>query len=186
MYRLTIQPLTILLLLSIAACARQAGTPEPASTQSRDEVLVPTEEESQDRYISKEGAFSLRLPDGWQVFGPVEAAAGGGISFALYNLGPHPSTSMSPGGSSIAIADADTLTVEEFIQGQCSPCPPATVNDIQLGNVSARRAVIGDGGVPLEITWTFFEHNGRLIGLKIHDPQTLEPLSEVLESIELR
>jgi hypothetical protein len=174
-----------LLLVVLAACspAAEIATPEP--TEKQQEVLSPTEPIDEERYFNQQGSFSLVLPQGWQVSGPIDAASSGGHMFSLYRLGVDPEASGGPGISSIAISDLNTMTIEAFVQGQCSTCPRSPIDEIQLGDVRARRAVIGGGGVPIEVTWTFVEHSGKLIALAIHDPETLQPINEVLESLQL-
>lgn len=177
--------LVVMLLLSLSACSQAAATAEVQPTKSQVERLATaTADQVGERYVVEEGSFSLSLPEGWQVVGPIEATAGE-TAFTLYRLGLDPAASGGPGTSSIIIADRDALTVEEFVQAQCSTCPAAPLEDIQLGDVSARQTVIGGGSVPIKVTWTFFEHNGKLIGLKIHDAKTLEPLQQVLASLKL-
>lgn len=181
---------SFLLLVFVAvlmlACSPEMTPTVPPVSENPVEVVTPTLELDQGRYFNEQGQFSLILPDGWEVFGPLDASSGNGLTFILYNLGLEPDASGGPGISSIIIADSNTFTIEEFVQGQCSTCPPAPIQDIQLAGVDARQTVIGGGGVPLEITWTFFEHNGKRIGLKIHDPETLESLMDVLESLKLQ
>lgn len=172
-------------LLLLSACSQQMTPTQPQVSETPVEVATSTEDSIEGRYYNELGQFSLLLPEGWDVFGPLDASSGNGVTFKLYNLGPEPDVSGGPGISSIIIADSDAFTIEDFAQGQCSTCPPTPIQDIQIAGVNARRTVIGGGGVPLEITWTFFDHNGKRIGLKIHDPDTLEPLTEVLESLKL-
>jgi hypothetical protein len=172
-------------LLVLSACSTTAETSAPDPTELPQETLAPSEPIDQERYFNQQGSFSLILPQDWQVSGPIDAAGGGGLTFSLYKLGLDPETSGGPGTSSIAISDQNTMTIEEFVQGQCSTCPPAPIEEIQLEGVRARQTVIGGGGVPIEVTWTFIEHNGKLISLAIHDPETLEPLDKVLNSIQL-
>lgn len=177
--------LFVMFLLTLSACAQTGPTVAPAVTGRPPDVVTPTVDESEGRYFNEQGQFSLSLPEGWRVFGPVDASAGEGVSFKLYSLGLQPEASGGPGASSIVIMDPGAVSIERFVQAQCSTCPAAPIQDIQLGDVSARQTVIGGGGVPIEVTWTFFDHNGMRIGLKIHDAETLEPLQQVLESLQL-
>ncbi len=172
------------LLLTLAGCSPPADLTILVPTETQQES-VPTPTVGRLRYFNEQGSFSLILPDGWKVSGPIDATGGGDLTFSLYRLGPDPVVSGGPGMSSIAILDLDAATIEEFVQGQCSTCPLAPIEDVQMGQVSAKQTVIGGGGVPLEVTWTFVEHNGKLIALAIHDPQTLKRLSDVLESVQL-
>ena len=177
--------LCIVILLALSACTPTGPTVAPTVTEQTPDVVTPTVDESDGRYLNEQGQFSLSLPEGWKVFGPVDASAGEGVSFTLYSLGLQPEASGGPGASSIVIMDPGAVSIERFVQAQCSTCPAAPIQDIQLGDVNARQTVIGGGGVPIEVTWTFFEHNGKRIGLKIHDTETLEPLQQVLESLQL-
>ncbi len=68
-----------------------------------------------------------------------------------------------PGGGSL----------EQFAASQCSTYPAHPSWAVALGTV------------PFEKSWFFFEHQGKRIGLAIHDPDTLEPLDEVLATFRL-
>jgi hypothetical protein len=178
--------LLVFVMVLLSACSPEMTPKVPPVSDNPIEVVTPTLELEQGRYLNEQGQFSLILPDGWEVFGPIDASSGNGLTFTLYNLGLELDASGGPGTSSIIIAESNAFTIEEFVQGQCSTCPPAPIKDIQLAGINARQTVIGGGGVPFEITWTFFEHSGKRIGLKIHDPETLEPLNEILESLRLQ
>lgn len=173
------------LMLMLAGCSPTAdiATPPPTSTQPA--AAAPSEPEDPGRYFNEAGNFSLNLPEGWEVAGPNEASSGGDLTFSLYRLGVDPQASGGPGMSSIAISDLGAMTIEAFVQAQCSTCPHAPIEELHLGEVRAHQTTIGGGGVPLEIAWTFIEHRGKLIALAIHDPETLEPLSAVLQSVKL-
>ena len=96
-----------------------------------------------------------------------------------------PTESGGPGASMIVIADAAQLTLEQFAASQCSSCPGHSPEAMTLGTVPAVRLLIGGGTVPFEKTWFFVEHQGKRIGLAIHDPDTLQPLDEVLATFRL-
>lgn len=134
------------------------------------------------RYYNAEGNFSLALPDGWEVFEPLTGGNDPDRAYTLYILGPDPAPG-GPGNSTIAIADSTQWTPEQFAQAQCSTCPANPFEDVMLGGTPARRTQVGGGGVPFTITWYFVENNGQLIALAIHDPETLEPLEDVIQSI---
>lgn len=169
----------------LQACSSATEPVETNSDETPVETVDATEPIIEDRYFNEQGSFSLVLPDGWQVAGPIEATAGNDVTYTLYSVGLEPGSSGGPGGSNIIIAENAALTIEEFVQAQCSTCPLAPIEDIQLGDTDAKQTTIGGGGVPVSVTWTFVQHDGKLIGLKIHDPETLEPITEVLESILL-
>ncbi len=81
----------------------------------------------------------------------------------------------TPGGGSL----------EEFAASQCSTCPEHRSEAVTLGTVPAERLSIGGGAVPFEKSWFFFENQGKRIGLAVHDPDTLDPLDEVLATSRL-
>jgi hypothetical protein len=59
-----------------------------------------------------------------------------------------------------------------------------TFESVTLAGKSAIRAQIGGGGVPFMIVWHFVEHQGNFIAFALHDPQTLLPLDNVIESVQ--
>ena len=61
----------------------------------------------------------------------------------------------------------------------CSTCPENSFEEVTVGGKPGLRTEIGGGGVPMVITWTFVENQGKLIAFAIHDPQTLAPLNAV-------
>ena len=85
----------------------------------------------------------------------------------------------------IVIADAALLTFAQFAAAQSSTCPAHPPEAVTLGNVPAQRLLIGGGTVPFEKSWFFFEHQSKRIGLAMRDPDTLEPLNEVLATFRL-
>jgi hypothetical protein len=135
-------------------------------------------------YTNERAGFSLALPDGWSAAGPFEVQAGG-LSYQSYALGLDPAAESGPGMSRIVIGDASSLTVEAFIQQQCQTCPANPVEDISLDGRPAQRVLIGGGGVPFMVEWTFVRLDRQMVGFSIHDPETLEPLPEVLASVDL-
>jgi hypothetical protein len=145
---------------------------------------TPTATADPSRYFNEEGGFSLSLPEGWSVLGPQASNADPSRPYNLYRLGPDPAASGGPGTSTIAILDASQWTAEEYVQAQCSTCPANPFEEVTLGGQPARRTQVGGGGVPFTVTWHFVERDGKLIALAIHDPETLEPLEDVLQSIQ--
>ncbi len=131
------------------------------------------------------GTFTLALPAGWDVIGPDLISWESG-SYDLWRLGPDPSSSGGPGTSHVIIADPGVWKPEALMLAQCSTCPPPEFEGVTIDGQPALRAQLGGGGVPLMITWHFIEHNGKLIAFTIHDPETLEPLNDVIESIKLQ
>jgi hypothetical protein len=146
--------------------------------------LPPTATADPNRYVVAEAGMSLRLPEGWSVLGPQPNTTDPSRPYNLYLLGPDPGASGGPGTSTIAVLDAAQWTAEDFVQAQCSTCPAHPFEDTTVGGQPARRTQVGGGGVPFTVTWTFVEHEGKLIALAIHDPETLEPLEDVLQSIQ--
>jgi hypothetical protein len=187
-----LMPLIVLLLTTLSAC--NPSTTGPTATETNAPMLTsqseipspsatPTVEQS--RYLIEEVKLSIKLPQGWSVFGPLEISSAGMHSYELYILGIEPTASSGPGSSKIAIADPAEWTPEQFVQAQCITCPEQPFEEVTLGGKSAQRTQVGGGGVPIIITWYFVENNDKLIALAIHDPETLEPLEDVLQSILL-
>lgn len=136
------------------------------------------------RYHNVEGEFSLKLPEGWRASDPLTVSNDPTRPYTLYILGTEPEASGGPGSSSIVIADAAQWTPEDFVQSQCSTCDAHLFEDVTLGGRAARRTQVGGGSVPFTTTWTFVENNGKLIALAIHDPESLQPLEAVIQSIQ--
>jgi hypothetical protein len=88
--------------------------------------------------------------------------------------------------SRVVVANASEWTPEEFALSQCSTCPENPIESLILGGLPASRTQVGGGGVPFMVTWYFIEHGDDLIALAIHDPETLEPLDEVIQSIQFK
>jgi hypothetical protein len=131
-----------------------------------------------------EGTFTLALPEGWDVAGPTVAGNDPDRPYEDWALGTDPTASGGPGTSHVAILDPAQWTAEDFALAQCSACPQNPFEDVVVGGKPARRTQVGGGGVPFTITWYFVEHNGKLIAFAIHDPETLEPLEDVIASIQ--
>lgn len=130
------------------------------------------------------GTFSLNLPPGWDVSGPETISSDPNRPYDLYRLGVDPSSSSGPGTSHVIIANASEWTPKELAFLQCSTCPPGDFEPLTIGGKPALRTQIGGGGVPIFITWYYIEHRGNLIALAIHDPETLQPLEDVIGSIQ--
>lgn len=159
-------------LLILSGCNLNA--PAPSVQQPTEVTAIP---------IFGPGTFSLDLPDSWDVAGPNIVTADDGRSYDDYAMGEDPTSSGGPGTSHVIIADAAQWTPEELVLMQCSTCPENGFEEVVVGGKSAQRTEIGGGGVPMMITWTYVENNGKLIGFAIHDPRTLEPLNGVIDSI---
>jgi hypothetical protein len=169
--------------LLVAACSAP-GTP-PATAAATSPIEPSATVASEVQYVNEEGGFSLALPEGWSAAGPFPVAIDGGASYSLYNVGVEPSAESGPGTSRIFIADATSLTPEQFVLLQCSTCPEHPVEPTTLGSTPARVTRIGGGSVPFEVEWFFVENTGRLICLSIIDPETMESLDPVLQSFQL-
>lgn len=176
-----------LMLLLLGACSTQpeaTATPMPTEVPSAptEEPSMPVDEPAQ--RVFGPGTFSLDLPDGWDVFGPVEVTTDPDRPYEVYRLGENPSASGGPGMSIVAIDREAKWTPEDFALAQCSTCPDNGFESVTIDGIPALRTEIGGGGVPMMITWTFVEHQGNFIAFAIHDPETLEPLEDVIQSIQ--
>jgi hypothetical protein len=183
--------LLVALLFTLSACTSSPANPTATETSSPMLTTSPempspgvTPAVDPDRQQIEEAKLSIKLPQGWNILGPLEVSSEGMPSYEIYILGVEPTASGGPGFSKIAIADPAQWTPEQFVLSQCSTCTNQPFEDVTLGGKSARRTQIGGGGVPIMVTWCFVENNGKLVALAIHDPETLEPLVDVLESIE--
>lgn len=130
------------------------------------------------------GTFSLDLPPGWDVTGPETINSDLDRSYDLYRLGVNPSSSGGPGTSHVIIADASKWTPQALALTQCTTCPPGDFEPLTIGGKPGLRTQIGGGGVPILITWYYVEHRGNLIAFAIHDPESLQPLEDVIDSIQ--
>lgn len=154
------------------------STPMPAP-----EISTPTPDPS--RYYNAEGGFSLRLPEGWQVSGPFEVKNDPARPYIAYLLSLSTELSLrgGPGISKIVVADPVQWNAEKFIMDQCNTCPVNPLEEITLDGIPAQRTQVGGGDVPFLITWVFVQHRGKWLGFAIHDPETLVPFEEVIQSI---
>jgi hypothetical protein len=169
----------------LTACTSSTPTPEASSPtqvpQPTDLPAVSTEEPAQ--LVFGPGTFSLDLPVGWEIYGPLEVTNDPDRPYEVYQLGEDPSTSGGPGMSIVAIDRTDRWTPEDFVLAQCSTCPNNGFESVTIDGIPALRTEIGGGGVPIMITWYFVEHRGNFIAFTIHDPETLLPLEDVIQSI---
>lgn len=176
-----------LVLLLFSACSTQPeATAAPLPTEP---PSVPTEapavpvDEPVERVFGP-GTFSLDLPEGWDIFGPSEVTSDPDRPYEVYRLGEDPTASGGPGLSIVAIDREAKWTPEEFALAQCSTCPNNGFESITIDGIPGLRTEIGGGGVPMMVTWYFLEHQGNFIAFAIHDPETLEPLEDVIQSIQ--
>lgn len=166
-----LKTLTLTLALLLAACgtleigfeatATVPPTTAPTVVSTTAPTATPGSPADAVPYTNAEGSFSMLLPAGWNVAGPLAAQG-----FNFYALGPDAGSSGGPDVSQIIIADATQLTVEQFAQGQCSVCPAHPVEEATVGGLSAKRTTIGGGSAP-EFEWYFVTHNGKLIGFSL-------------------
>ena len=164
----------------LAACGSNLTRVNSPTVTSIPTEMAPTQEihsEYGEAYTNMDGGFSMVLPVGWQVSGPIETNG-----YQLYFMGPDTFSSGGPGMSQILIAEVDSMTIQQFVNLQCSTCPTNPVENITLGGLPAYETVIGGGGVP-EFTWQFVEHSGKLIGFSLR-PLNDESLDWVVESIK--
>lgn len=171
---------TLLFIIMLSACNYPLGmTP---TTVPADNVVNTTADSAVSAF--GENTISLTLPQGWDIFGPLIVDNESKGSFSLYLLGENPTQNDGPGVSRVVIANAAEWTPEEFARSQCSTCPQNGYESITLAGKPGLRTQIGGGGVPFMTTWYFFEHKGNLIAFAIHDPQTMQPLEDIIESIQ--
>jgi hypothetical protein len=164
----------IVVLIILSACStRSTVTPEPPPTD------LPAES------IFGPGTLTLSLPSGWDVSSET-IRSDPDRPYDLYLLGQNPTESGGPGLSRVVIASASEWTAEEFAISQCSTCPLNAFEPATVAGKPALRTQIGGGDVPILITWYFVENKGHLIAFAIHDPQTLMPLEEVINSIQFQ
>jgi hypothetical protein len=166
-------------LLVLVACSSQQASPPVTSQPAL--PATPTVETAQS--IFGPGTFSISLPEGWDVASS-EINTDPTRPYTLFLLGDNPTGNDGPGISQVVVAEAGLWTPEDFVLSRCSTCPQNPFEQVTLGGKDALRTEIGGGGVPFFITWYFIENKGNFIALAIHDPQTLQPLEEVLSSIQ--
>ncbi len=171
--------LPVFLIGLLAGCA----SPQINSPQVSLPDLAATTRVEPAQSVFGQGTFTIDLPEGWDVASE-EITSDPDRPYLLFLLGENPTTADGPGTSRVVIANADEWTPEDFVLLQCSTCPVNPFEEITLGGIPATRTEIGGGGVPFMITWYFVEHRGKLLAFAIHDPQTLQPLDEVLASIQ--
>jgi len=171
---------------SLLACARvtSPATPTPAIKGATPSTAASPDPRQGGTYTNELAGFSMTLPENWNVAGPF-AVQGDNLSYQVYTLGVDAGSEGGPGMSRIVIGDASVLTVEGFTQQQCQTCPMNPVEHITLDGRPAQRVLVGGGGVPFMVEWTFVQLGGQLVGFSLHDPETLEPLPSVLESVSL-
>jgi hypothetical protein len=178
--------LLAVLLVACAGLATPTETPEPptAAPAASAPPSATREPDQGNLYTNDQVGFSLVLPEGWNVIGPEDVQAAG-LSYQAYFLGPDATGEGGPGMSRIVIGDATTLTVDAFVRQQCQTCPEHPVEDVTLDGRPAQRVLVGGGGVPFTVEWTFVQLDGRTVGFSLHDFDTLEPLPEVLATVRL-
>lgn len=166
-------------LLILCACSSVNAIEQPAG----DAFGVTGEVEAEN--VFGPGTFSISLPEGWDILGPETITTDPDRPYKLFLLGMDPSGNSGPGISRVIIASASEWTHEELASVQCSTCPQPLFESVMIDGQPAFRAQVGGGEVPILITWYYLENQGNLIAFAIHDPSTLEPLLEVIESIQL-
>ena len=169
-----------LILIVLNACS-SGPVDTPASLQTEAPTMptaVPIEN------VFGPGTFTLELPSGWDIFGPEVVNSDPNQPYDLYLLGENPTEDHGPSASRVVIDRAAKWTPEEFVLSQCSTCPDNGFESVALAGTPALRTQIGGGGVPFTITWYFVERQGNFIAFALHDPQTLLPLAEVIETIQ--
>lgn len=168
----------VMILILVNACSLLSGVGRRVPAGGK---VTPTPGPAENIFAS--GMFTLELPAGWDVFGPLTVGGDANRPYELYRLGQNPTTDDGPGPSRIVIADPALWTPEEFVLAQCSTCPQHPFEQVELGGKEALRTQVGGGGVPFMVSWYFVEHRDKLVAFAIHDPQTLQPLEDVIGSI---
>jgi len=170
-------------LLLLAACSLQpTESAAPPTLPADQEPATPTEAEAEN--IFGPGTFTLEIPAGWDIAGPMTINDDSGRSYQSWALGEDPTSSGGPGTSHVIIANPAEWTPEELALVQCTTCPNNGFEEVTIDGKKGLRTEIGGGGVPFMTTWYYFENQGNLIGFAIHDPQTMEPLDSIIESIQ--
>lgn len=168
-----------LLLLALTACGEATPTPFPTVERAagggpaRTATPPPMQE-----FTDESGAFSLELPPDWQVVEQGMTRLG-----RYYQLGPEP-VGPGPASSALFVADAGELAAEEAaVELHCADCDEAPeLEETTIGDIPARRAMLGSEPA---LEWFFVEHEGWLIVLTLHDPETLETRADLLETLTL-
>lgn len=144
----------------LAACTqvRPAPTTTPAPMPTETSAAHPVPADA-NLYTLAEGGFTIVIPAGWSVDGPTDVNG-----YHLYRFDTDPSTSGGPDSGQVIIADAATLTIEQFAQQMCSICPSNPVEDTVIDGLPAKRILIGGDSAPAR-EWYFVTRNGKLIGL---------------------
>lgn len=165
-----------LLLLALAACSE--ATPTPFPTVERAGPARTATPPPMQTFTDESGAFSLELPPDWEV-----AEQGMTRLGRYYQLGPEP-VGPGPASSALFVADARALAAEEAAAAlHCAACDEApALEETTIGDIPAWRALLG--GEPA-LEWFFVEHEGWLIVLTLHDPETLETRADLLETFRL-
>lgn len=188
----------LIIILLISACSLSpvitSSTTDQSSNDLEPEVSVnePVGEDpdsSEDLHAESvfgPGTFTMDIPDGWMVVSDKIVDEETGRSYQIYLLAPDQGYMEGPGASKVIVASTEEWNTMDLIQKQCSTCPDNGFEVVTLDDTSALKTEIGGGGVPFMLTWYFVEHNGNLIGIAIHDPENLEPLTDVIESIQLQ
>ena len=173
---------TGLIALVLGACNAPSATPivVPPTATAAAAVTVPAQEP--DRYYNPEAGLSLILPEGWRAAGPT-AIALGDTTYNLYTIGLDPESNGGPGFSQLIVAQEGDVTIEAFLLAQCSTCDPHPLQISTINGIEVQRTLVGGGGVPFEVEWVFLAHNGQLIGLSLHDPDSMATLEHVLETL---
>jgi len=134
----------------------------PVETSTPSPVETPTPYPFQpdaNLYHLAEGEFTITIPAGWNVAGPIPSNG-----YNLYRFGPDPSASGGPDSGQVIIADSAALTIEQFAQQMCSVCPTNPIEDVTVGRQPAKRTLIDGGSAPAR-EWYFVTYEGKLIGL---------------------
>jgi hypothetical protein len=151
--------------LLLVACARQPPAPTPAP---------PLEA----NYIHEDYGFAVNLPEGWQASS--ESSWREGVHQVLFSARPGQS---GPANSVVMVVDDPDLSANEFLTILNGGVMPATLANTTLAGLPARRGTVGGNGSP-PLQFVLVEREGKLYYVDFHDPESLEPLEDVIASFQ--
>jgi hypothetical protein len=156
-------PVLLLWGLLLIACAQQPPAPAPA----------PSPEAN---YINEEYGFAVNLPEGWQA--TRVSSWREGVYQVLFSAGPGYS---GPANSVVMVVDDPNLSTKDFLTILNGGVLPTDLANTTLAGLPARRGTVGGNGSP-PLQFVIVEREGKLYYVDFHDPQSLEPLEDVIAS----
>jgi hypothetical protein len=162
----SIAPIVVLWGLLLIACVQQPPAPTPA----------PPPEAN---YINEDYGFAVNLPEGWQATS--ESSWREGVYQVLFSARPG---QRGPANSVVMVVDEPTLSANEFLTILNGGVMPADLASTTLAGLPARRGTVGGNGSP-PLQFLLVERGGKLYYVDFHDPESLEPLEDVIASFQL-